>query len=68
MEGPDSVAAPVLQHLLQSCTTLTSLRLPEHIIDQQGLDVLLQNGTCITTLAVSSFDLEASRSSRECRP
>jgi hypothetical protein len=63
---PEDIAAPVLQHLLQSCTTLTSLCLPNRFIDQQGLDVLLQYGPCITTLAVSSFDLSASRSDREC--
>jgi hypothetical protein len=64
--GPHSVAAPMLQHLLQSCTTLTSLRLPDHTIDQQSLDVLLQYGTCITYLGVNSFDLSASRSDNAC--
>jgi hypothetical protein len=63
---PVAVAAPLLQHLLQSCTTLTSLDLCFNKIDQQGLDVLLQYGTCITTLAVASFNLSASRADRAC--
>jgi hypothetical protein len=53
MVGPASADASLLQHLLQSCTTLTLLELPETIINQQGLDVLLQYGTCIINLAVS---------------
>jgi hypothetical protein len=64
--GPRNVAAPVLQHLLHSCTTLTSLHLLNHTIGQQALDVLLQYGTCITNLDVNSFDLSASRSDRAC--
>jgi hypothetical protein len=64
--GAASPPAPVLRHMLQSCTTLTSLYLRHSTINQQGLDVLLQHGTCITTLAVASFDLSASRSGKAC--
>jgi hypothetical protein len=42
------------------------LDLHSNTINQQGLDVLLQYGTCITTLVVSSFDLSASRSDKAC--
>jgi hypothetical protein len=58
--------ASALHHLLTSCTHLTHLDLPSSVIDQAGLDVLLEYGTHITTLSVDSFELSESRADRPC--
>jgi hypothetical protein len=58
--------AQQLHDLLTGCQCLSYLDLHDSIIDQQGLDVLLEHGTCITSLTVGSFQLTSSRADREC--
>jgi hypothetical protein len=63
---PTPLDAHQLQHLLQSCSHLTHLDLCSSVIDQAGLDALLQHGKCIHSLSVDSFVLSASRADAQC--
>jgi hypothetical protein len=55
-----------LRCLLEGCGQLTYLDLPDTIIDQTSLDLLLQHGPHITSLSVDSFQLSADRADRQC--
>jgi hypothetical protein len=61
------LGAGMLQCLLNSCTRLTQLDIFQYMLDDQGLDVLLQHGTSITDLTLGDLNLTRSRADSTCR-
>jgi hypothetical protein len=64
--GDEGFSAAELQHLLTSCTSLTSLDLTYFCIDKDDLEVLLTYGTNITTLKACTIDTDISFADRQC--
>jgi hypothetical protein len=63
-EGP---TAAQLAALLAACPALTVLNLELAWLDDEGLEVLLTHGSNITSLNLSSFELQSSFAERACR-
>jgi hypothetical protein len=55
-----------LHSILTSCTCLTELDLSGRQVDDQGIEVLLQYGTNITSLRLHSSNLTTSKADRQC--
>jgi hypothetical protein len=62
-----SLSAEMLQGLLMSCSNLTKIDLFLQMLDDDGLDTLLQHGTNITDLTLGVMDIARDRADRMCK-
>jgi hypothetical protein len=61
-----SLPAAALGQLLTTCRSLSLIQLPDSILDQAALDVLLDEGANITCLSLGRIDATQDRSDKQC--